>query len=159
MRMVATGLIWFFGAVAVLAVGFGIYVRVAPSDPARWHVDPVTAERPAFPGAYLMRPDGGDAAGPVFALPPADLLAALDRVAQATPRVQVLAGSVADGQITYVARSALWGFPDYVSVRAVPVDGGAQLAILSRLRFGHDDMGVNKARVEDWVAQLQAGGA
>jgi hypothetical protein len=51
--------------VVVLVVGFGVFLRVAPSDPVRWHVDPVTVAPPSFPGAVLMRP-GADRPGPVF---------------------------------------------------------------------------------------------
>lgn len=159
MHMLTVALGWLLGALVVLMLGFGAYVRLAPSDPARWNVDPRSVTPPDFPGYVLMRPKGGNATSPVFDMTPPDLLAAFDRVARATPRVTVLAGSVAEGQITYIARSALWGFPDYISVRTVPTEGGAQLAVFSRLRFGSGDMGVNRARLDDWVAQIQAGGA
>jgi len=139
----------------VLAAAGTAWVRLAPSDPRRWHVDPMTVEKPAYPGHYLLRPEGGDAAGPVFDTDPQALMAQLHDVATAEPRVLVLAGSVADGHVTYIARSRLMGFPDYVSVRAIPAEGGgARLAIFSRLRFGSDDMGVNRARVERWLDAL-----
>ena len=143
--------------VAVAAIGLLGWVRLAPSDPARWHVDPLAVATPVAEGHALLRPAGGDAAAPVYALPPGDLLAAFDRVAMAQPRVEVLAGSVASGMITYVARSRLVGFPDYLTVRALPAQGGgATLAIFSRQRFGLKDMGVNRARVEAWLAALAA---
>lgn len=157
MRNVMTGLLGLLGIVAVLAVAFAVYVRVAPSDPVRWHVDPVTVAPPGFPGAVLMRPDAADRPGPVFAVPAEVLLAAFDRVARGSPRVTLLAGSVAEWHVTYVARSALFGFPDYISVRALPDDsGGSRLAVFSRLRFGYDDMGVNARRLDDWLARTGA---
>lgn len=160
MRKVLLGLEVVLGALLLAALVFGAWVRLAPSDPARWHVDPVAVERPTYPGYYLMRPQGGSSTGPVFDMAPSALLAAFDSVARAAPRTDVLAGSVEDGQITYVARSALWGFPDYISVRALPAEeGGARLAVFSRLRFGQSDMGVNRARIEDWIGQVRAGGA
>ncbi len=131
------------------------WVRLAPSDPARWHVDPAAAETGA--GRFVVRPEGGDIAGPVLPMPPAEALAALDAVARATPRTQVLAGSVEEGRITYVTRSLLWGFPDYTTVEAVPVEGGARLVIFARLRFGESDMGVNAARVRGWLEQVPQG--
>ena len=140
--------------VAVAAIGLFGWIRLAPSDPARWHVDPLAVVTPVAEGHALLRPEGGDAAAPVYALPPGDLLAAFDRVAKAQPRVEVLAGSVASGMITYVARSRLMGFPDYLTVRALPAEGGSTLAIFSRQRFGLKDMGVNQARVAAWLAAL-----
>ncbi len=156
MRGVMSGLVGFLGIVGVLMVAFVVFVRVAPSDPVRWHVDPVAVAPPGFPGAVLMRPDAVDRPGPVFAVPPDVLMMAFDRVARDAPRVTVLAGSVAEGHVTYVARSALFGFPDYISVRVLPTEDGSRLAVFSRLRFGYDDLGVNAGRLDDWLARTQA---
>jgi uncharacterized protein (DUF1499 family) len=127
-------------------VAFALYVRLAPSDPARWHVAPV-ADGPAgqVQVAGLNR-----ATLRLAAAAPADLLARLDAVAMATPRTIRLAGSVAEGRITWVTRSALWGFPDYTTAELRP-DG---LAIAARSRFGQGDLGVNAARLGDWLAKL-----
>ncbi|MGB3764761.1 MAG: DUF1499 domain-containing protein, partial [Ornithinimicrobium sp.] len=73
------------------------------------------------------------------------------------PRVRVLAGSAADGFVTYVQRSALMGYPDYVSVRFVGVDAEhSTLAIFSRARYGSSDMGVNEKRVRRWMQETQS---
>ncbi len=60
-------------------------------------------------------------------------------------------------------RSRVFGFPDYLTVKAVAVDsnageGGAGLIIWSRARYGRSDFGVNQARVEAWLAALDRGG-
>lgn len=130
-----------------LVLGFAAYVRLAPSDPALWHV-PVQAEGPwgqvvAQTGAASVRlgPEAGA---------PADLLARLDAVALASPRTTRLAGRVEDGRITWISRSLIWGFPDYITAETRP-DG---LHVLARLRFGREDMGVNAARLRDWLARL-----
>ncbi len=60
--------------------------------------------------------------------------------------------------ITYVQRSRVFGFPDYLTVKAVVMDGGAGLIIWSRARYGRSDFGVNRARVEAWLAALDRGG-
>lgn len=125
-------------------VAFALYVRLAPSDPARWHVAPVAEGPPgevvASEGAAsLLLPGDGPA-----------LLARLDAIALATPRTTRLAGSLAEGRITWITRSALWGFPDYTTAEVRP-DG---LAVEARLRFGKGDMGVNAARLRDWQAAL-----
>ena len=133
-------------ALAVIAA-FAAYVRLAPSDPARWHVSPradgpwgeVVAGRAS---ATLRLPlESGD---------PNTLLARLDAIALATPRTRRLAGTVTEGRITWITRSALWGFPDYATAEVQP-DG---LHIFARLRFGGGDSGVNAARLRDWLSQL-----
>lgn len=135
------------GLVLVAVAGFGAYVRLAPSDPARWHVAPEAAgpwgEVTAGEGWASLRlpPERGE---------PRALLARLDAVALATPRTIRLAGDVADGRITWVTRSALWGFPDHTTAEVRP-DG---LYVRARLRFGRGDMGVNAARLRDWLARL-----
>jgi hypothetical protein len=127
---------------AILA--FAAFVRLAPSDPAAWHL-PVVAEGP--PGEVAVAEGSatlwlqGDGAA---------LLAQLDALALATPRTTRLAGSLAEGRITWITRSALWGFPDYTTAEVRP-DG---VAIHARLRFGRSDMGVNAARLTDWLARL-----
>lgn len=141
---------------AVLGAGLMLYIRLAPSDPARWHVDPFEAPRPEGNG-WLVRPEGGNAAPGAVAGSPQEVLARLDAIARAWPRTRVLAGSVAAGRITYVTRSRLMGFPDYTSVAARPGPGGTALAIYARQRFGARDLGVNRARVEAWLAALGRG--
>ena len=145
-------LVWIVVIVAVAVVAGAAYVRLAPSDPAVWHVDPSGATPGS--GRFVVRPEGGDTDGPLLDMPPQEALAALDRIARDTPRTQVLAGTPEEGRITYVTRSALWGFPDYTTVEAVPADGGSRLVIFARLRFGDSDMGVNEARVRDWLERL-----
>jgi uncharacterized protein (DUF1499 family) len=131
----------------VALAGFALYVRLAPSDPARWHVAPVaegalgelvTGENSA---SFRLGPEAGT---------PAELLAALDAVALASPRTTRLAGSVEEGRITWVTRSALWGLPDFTTAE-VRSDG---LYVQARSRFGQRDMGVNALRLTDWLAKL-----
>jgi len=122
----------------VAIVGLLVFIRMAPSDPDRWHAMPDNvSDRDLDSGA--MRTLEGD-------------LAALDRVIRDTPRTQVLAGSVSDGMITYVTRSRVFGFPDYTTVR----QEDDMLEVYGRLRFGKSDLGVNAARLDGWLRQLQA---
>jgi uncharacterized protein (DUF1499 family) len=62
--------------------------------------------------------------------------------------------------ITYVQRSRIIGFPDYITVKAVPMEtglpeAGAGLIVYSRSRYGYGDFGVNRARVEAWLMQWE----
>ncbi|WP_170788721.1 DUF1499 domain-containing protein [Ruegeria lacuscaerulensis] len=121
-------------------VALGVYIRLAPSDPAQWHM-PLTATADTDMQGGVIRivetgPEG---------------LARLDDIAQATPRTTVLAGSVDEGMITYITRSKVIGFPDYTTVQ----QDGDTLRIHARLRFGRSDFGVNRDRVDEWLAALQ----
>lgn len=140
------------GAAIVLLAALGLVVRSADHDPARWHVNPATTERTGKPNDFLAAPAGTTAAKPDLVLavtdPPA-AMAAFDGVARAQPRTEVVAGDVASGFVTYVQRSALVGFPDYVSVATV--DGG--IAVWSRSRYGYADLGVNAERVRRWLTE------
>ncbi len=143
--------------VVIVAAAAGVvYVRTVGHDPATWHVDPTRGERTGRPNDVLVAPEGGDIAAPVVDESPETLMRAFHAVATAQPRVSVVAGDPAEGFVTYVQRSALVGWPDYISARAVETPEGAALVIWSRSRFGHSDMGVNRARIEDWLVLLQA---
>ena len=133
-------------ALALLVAGGAGYVRLAPSDPARWHVPPAGAEGP--PGEIV--PVKGGATLHLTSADPAMELAALDAIALTTPRTTRLAGNPAEGRITWITRSRLWGFPDYTTAEVTP-DG---LVIWSRQRFGSNDWGVNALRLEIWLARL-----
>lgn len=126
----------------VLALGGLAWVRLAPSDPARWHVNPLTARETN--GANSARIAPGEI---VTSEDPASLARRIDAAMLAMPRVTRLAGDPAGGFVTYVARSRVFGFPDYVTVRTIAADRGATFAALSRSRFGRSDMGVNAARL------------
>ena len=117
----------------VLLVGVLAFVRLAPSEPDRWHV-PVVATSSS---------DGVGKATRVIEAAP-DALVRVDAAARALPRTTVLAGSVEEGRITYVTRSAAIGFPDYTTVEYS--DG--RLKMYARLRFGRSDFGVNRERLE-----------
>ena len=89
-----------------------------------------------------------------YAATPEALMQAADAAFRAMPRTMLLAGDVAAGHATYVQRSATMAFPDYISVRAVAAEGGATLAIWSRSRYGHSDLGVNAKRLDAWIAAI-----
>lgn len=148
------------GVVIVVAmfgfVGLMGYFRIAATDADVWHIDPTDPALSDGAGAALVRADGA-IKSPVFDELPEALLTRLDTVAMDTPRTRRLAGSVAQGRITYMTRSFFFGFPDFTSVTTVPSGAGAQVVAYGRLRFGSSDMGVNGERLEGWLADLAAG--
>lgn len=142
----------------ILTLGTAIGMRSVSDDPAQWHVDPTATDRTGRPNDYLVAPAGltsakVDLEAIVHPVPADELLFLFDAVAR--PSSTVLAGSVKDKHITYVQRTSVLGFPDYISVKAIDVEGGSALIIWSRSRFGYSDMGVNKKRVDAWLGQIK----
>lgn len=130
---------WILIVLVVIVVGFGAYVRLAPQDASVWHKAPSAPVEGNKEGSAMRAvADAGDT------------LARLDAIAMAEPRTVRLAGSAQEGKVTYVSRSALWGFPDYTTVWAE--DG--KVWLYGRLRFGRSDLGVNGKRLDRWIGQL-----
>lgn len=127
--------------ILAIVVAFAAYVRVAPTNVAKFHrLTEFTADVDEESG--VKRVISGDES----------TMAKLDTIAQATPRTQVLAGSASEGFVTYITRSAGFGFPDYATVRL----DGETIKIHSRLRFGRSDLGVNGKRIKAWIDALGA---
>jgi uncharacterized protein (DUF1499 family) len=115
------------------------------------------------PNQFLVLPPGfkakakPHATSPVFPKTPDQILAALRRVALAEPRTTLVAEDRNARQLFFVQKSKTFRFPDFVSVEAVPVAAGqTALAIYSRAKYGIRDFGVNRARVERWLAALKS---
>jgi len=148
----------------VAGIGLRLGMEKSDDDAAEWHVDPLTSDNPTTPNWYRMVPADSaverhaerDAHPPTFEVSAAELGAAFDAVATADDDVEVLAGSAGDGFVTYVQRSKLFKFPDYVSVRFIDLPaGGSTLGIFSRARYGQKDFDVNEKRVMRWVDETQ----
>ena len=139
-------------AIAALTA-MAAYVRLAPVDPARWHVDLSSMARdlgdqPA--GEMLL---GRNSASIRIEGDPDHLaaqLAQLDDTALATARTHRIAGEPARGWVTWETRSRIFGFPDYTTAQLVE----GNLVLFARSRFGRGDRGVNAARLLDWISQL-----
>jgi uncharacterized protein (DUF1499 family) len=123
-------------------------------------VDVAHITRPASPNTALAAPAGfsprPDIVTPAYHLAAPDLLAAMQAVAASQPRT-FQAGLFTDGlQVHYVARSAAFNFPDLITVqvRAESPDT-SDLIIYSRSVYGESDFGVNRKRIEAWLAALQ----
>ena len=130
----------------------GVMVPVAPAS-LRGIV------RPGSPNHALAAPAGfspaPDLVTPTYAVPAATLLAAVDAVALAQRRVFPLPGRAEMAwRRDYVARSAVFNFPDLVAVEVLPGDGGAGLVLWSRSVYGRSDLGANRRRLAAWLAAL-----
>ncbi len=120
------------------------YIRLVPTNAARWHTLPDVA------GPGDTAEEGGFLAVRRITAPAAEVLAAVEQRALATPRTTLLRGSVAEGMITFQTRSLIMGFPDHTTVAVQ----GDLLVIYGRLRFGRSDLGVNRARIAGWLETL-----
>ncbi|WP_308915313.1 DUF1499 domain-containing protein [Jannaschia sp. LMIT008] len=146
---------WIGLGAAALVVAGALAVRIVPMDPAEWHADPSSGPRSGQPNDFLVGP-GGDLPVQILDAPVAAVMEAVDAVAAEQPRTFRLAGDPSDGHVTYVQRSRVMGFPDAVSVKADATDGGTALTIWSRSRYGRSDLGMNAARVSDWLGRIRA---
>lgn len=115
------------------------------------------------PNQFLVLPPGfigkakAHAASPVFAAVPEQVLDTVKRIALAEPRITLVDDNRAARQLTFVQRSKTFRFPDTVTVEAVALaPGRTVLAVYSRAKYGIRDFGVNRARVERWLAALAA---
>jgi len=116
------------------------------------------------PNQFLMCPPGrcsaqAHAESPVFGFPVEELRKRWDAIVAAEPRLTVLERDRSGFQVDYVQRSARFRFPDVITVRFVEVpDERSSLAVYSRSLFGKSDLGVNRERIEAWVAALEEDG-
>ena len=142
--------------IVIAVVTLSAYVRLAPTDVAAWHV-PVATTDPATSGPCTDKitivPKGARATCLVPGTP-AEVLNKLEATALTSARTIRLAGTPEEGRITWEARSFLMGYPDYVTAEAIAAPEGTRLDIFSRQRFGEGDMGVNAARLKDWLSHL-----
>lgn len=147
------------GVLAAVVVIAAVMIRRLDHDAGVWHVDPLSAPAPSTPNSYRVVPADSeidaDGVAPVFETSTQDLAAAFDRIARESGNVDVVGGAPESGVVTYVQTSALFAFPDYISVKFIEIDANTStLAVFSRSRLGKNDLGVNKKRVTAWLDQL-----
>lgn len=149
-------------ALAVFAYGLvAAQLFVIGENPVEYHVDPLVVKSVDARDQYLAAPPELSAAVPSresewFDATPQDVMIAFDAVVMKAPRTKLAAGSPSGMWATYVQRSRLMRFPDYISVAAVGrPEGGATVAVFSQSVYGKGDFGVNKARVDRWLSQLR----
>lgn len=118
-------------------------------------------ERPTTPNTALAAPKDADAQPdietPVFHVAAPRLWAAVEGVADGQPRTFRLADDRTGMTGSWVVRSAMWNFPDIVAARVAPRGSeDSTLALYSRSLYGRSDLGVNRRRLEAWLAAVNA---
>jgi uncharacterized protein (DUF1499 family) len=92
---------------------------------------------------------------PIYPVSTARLFVVLGRVAGEFPRTYPRANWPERLQAQWVERSQIVNYPDIIVAEVVAApNGGAGLFLYSHSLFGWSDMGVNRARVDRWLAAL-----
>lgn len=129
-------------------------------NPLDFHVDPLTVKEVESSNQYLVAPASlarvrPNRESPEFDATPRELMIAFDSIALAAPRTKLAVGGPAELWATYVQRTRLMRFPDYISVIAIGLPSGkSTLAVFSRSVYGTGDLGVNQDRVDAWLGQM-----
>ena len=157
------------GALAGLFAVVGFLIAAVRSERALPLVlGPIERTRVAFatltpsqrPNWYLVCPESYCAAAPhrsspVFDEPASSLRDRWMRMVARHPRIRLISEDVDGLQFVFEQRSLVLRFPDTITVRFIALDGGrATLAIYSRSHYGYGDFGVNRQRIESWLASL-----
>ena len=145
--------------------GYGVYYGLGKLTGSRLDIGPVdwaTLTRHATPNDALVCPAShcpnakADEEAKVYPLAPTDLLARVKRVALAEPDTKELPGAPGrERGARFVQYTRLMRYPDTIDVEALPAgEGRSTLAVYSRSLVGRKDFGVNRARLQRWLAAL-----
>jgi uncharacterized protein (DUF1499 family) len=143
-------------SLALPACGFPAAEGLPPPPP----MDVAHIVRPSSPNTALAAPAGfgppPDIVTRQYPIPAAGLFALVRDVAANQPRTYQAALYPDLLQAHYVARTAVFNFPDLVMVQVRQEGPGASdLILYSRSIYGKSDFGVNRKRVEAWLAAIQ----
>jgi uncharacterized protein (DUF1499 family) len=92
---------------------------------------------------------------PIYPVSTGRLFEVLGQVAAEFPRTYPRGSWPERNQAQWVERSQIMNYPDIIMAEVVAAPtGGAGLFLYSHSLFGWSDMGVNRARVDRWLAAL-----
>src|SRR5262249_39041589 len=141
-----------------------VYARLARlggNDRDMGPIDFATLRRRSSPNDALVCPSDRcpfarpDHEAKIYDMPPAELSARVTQVALAEPDTHALPCAPPCRLLRHVQYSRLMRFPDTIDVEVLPGgDGRSTIAIYSRSLVGYGDFGVNRARIERWLAAL-----
>lgn len=123
-------------------------------------VDFKTLTVPSSPNYYLMCPKDycqaeAQLTSPVYPVDARVLYEKWAKIMKKRVRTELIYIDPEREQYQYVQRSRIFRFPDYINVQFIALnDKQSTLAIFSRSKYGYGDMGVNKKRVQRWLAAL-----
>ncbi|MGR3511806.1 MAG: DUF1499 domain-containing protein [Paracoccaceae bacterium] len=135
-----------------LLTAFAVVIFVArliPADSEPFHEDPAMPEKRRSEVRLIGRE------APRFQADAETVLTELSKIVRRDWRAGLVQGSIDEGMITFVARSTVFGFRDYITVKATDEAGGSKLAIFARPRFNVFDWGANQKRLDRWLGKLE----
>lgn len=141
--------VFIFVAIVVAALA---YVRFAPIHILKAHVEPQLGQ-PVKQAASVDQLKAFYVSQNLLGFP-GENMRKMDAIIMRTPRTKVLNGSVSSGMVTYVTRSAVFGFPDLTTVKVEPTPEGTHMWLFGRAIYGISDLNKNKARLLGWLQQL-----
>jgi uncharacterized protein (DUF1499 family) len=143
--------------------GYGAWYGLARLTGAPLDIGPVTwatLKRHRTPNDALVCPAGhcpdagADREPKIYPVPPDELLARLRRIALSEPDTRELPGA-ASRAARFLQQTRLMRFPDTIDAEVLAVgDNQSTLALYSRSLIGRKDFGVNRARLQRWLAAL-----
>ena len=161
-KVVAIGLV-------IVGLGYGLWRGWETGLEQAWQslfgspdlgpVEFATLRRRATPNDALICPRDicpqaqPDAEPPVFPVPGARLRSLVSEAALAEPGTSLIERG--QQQDRYLVRTRFMRFPDTVIVQVFDRgEDGSTLALYSRSQIGSSDFGVNRRRIERWVARI-----
>ncbi len=123
-------------------------------------VDFATVDTTGRENTYLVCPPGlcgqdPDRESPVFPVSATELRNQWFEMIGNQPRTDWMGSDEAIQQYDFLQRTALMRYPDTITVRFIPLeDGTSTLAVFSRSHYGRSDFGVNRERIDGWLAAL-----
>lgn len=141
------------GRERLLAMVFG------PAD--QGEVNLAALDRRGRPNDAYLAPEGfnagtrgPDATPPVFNASAEAVRAALVTVALAEPFTERVHQDSVTLHDRFVQRTPLMRFPDTIDVKVIEIgEGRTTVAIYGRAQVGYRDFGVNRARIDRWLAK------
>lgn len=135
-------------------------LAIGPADMGP--IEFATLVKPSTPNTWLVcspehcRNTTPDQSAPEYGMSELQLRQRLISIWQSQPRTVLAAGDAqTPGEIRFVQYSALFGFPDTISVHTFALDTNrSTLAIYSRSQIGRSDLGANRERISRWLAKL-----
>jgi len=144
---------------------YGVYYGLAKRTGSRLDIGPAdwaTLNRHDTPNDALVCPAGhcpnakADEEPKVYPVAADQLLARVKQIALAeSDTKEVPCGPHRDRTARFVQYTRLMRYPDTIDVEALPAgEGRSTLAVYSRSLVGRKDFGVNRARLQRWLAAL-----
>lgn len=145
--------------ISIIAILFIVWLVIPKQNP-KLLLDFKSIQLPTTPNYFLSCPKdycnvAAEMQSPSFNIPAAELAKHLQQVISKQPRVTLLASNPEELQYTYLQRSKLMRYPDFINIKIIDLGNSqSSIAIFSQSKYGYSDLGVNAERVRAWINLL-----